>query len=156
MKREEFLKSFGIGVSGLVLPKTSFFSTREVKIYDNYVRGLQYYDFRKIKKSVKEGDDLILKRDVENVHDTFAIEIYHNENKLGYIAAFENIVLANIIDQQVPLTAKISKLDLEDIYNAVAIEIYAELVIPSDKLITMISAEQRADDSIDLYRGNHY
>lgn len=154
MNRSDFIKSLGLGLSVIIIPQTSFFQTKYVKIYDNYIRGTQYYQFDKIKNVLKEGDEVLLKRDRENLHDSFAIEAYFQNNKLGYIAAYENIVLANMLDQHINLVAKISKLDLKSNFYQIAIMVYAELVIPSDKLIVMMNQEIRADDTIDLYRNN--
>lgn len=152
MNHSEFLKTFGVGFGGMILPESSFFHTEVVKIYDNYVRGLQYYEFGNQKKSIKEGDELILKRDPENVYDSFAIIVCFREYRLGYIAAYENIVLANMLDQGIRLFSKASKVDINDSYFGLAIEVSAELVKPSDKLISMMNAEQRADDFVDVYR----
>ncbi|MGA9212475.1 HIRAN domain-containing protein [Kaistella sp.] len=155
MNRSDFIKSLGLGMGGIILPTTSYFTTQLVKIYDNYVRGIQFYDFKKIAELLKQGDEIVLKRDSENIHDAFATEIRFKEYKLGYIAAYENIVLANMLNQNISLIGKISKIDLNSYDNKVAIEIYAELVIPSEKLITMMSSENRSDDAIDLYRNNY-
>ena len=139
-------------MGGIVLPQTSFLNTKQIKIYDNYIRGLQYYHFNKLEKRIKEGDEIMLKRDLENLHDSFATEVYFQEFKLGYIAAYENIILANMLDQHVQLHSKISKIERSEYQNQIAVEIFAELIIPTDKLITMINLENRADDSTDLYR----
>ncbi|UUV20211.1 HIRAN domain-containing protein [Paenimyroides aestuarii] len=154
MKRSDFLKSLGLGFGGIILPQTSFFETKKVKIYDNYIRGLQFYKFTEISKAIKEGDEVFLKRDTENLHDSFAIEVYFQHVKLGYIAAYENIVLANMLDQHIHLAAKVSKLDLKSSFKQIAIMVFADLVVPTDKLIVMMNQELRADDTIDLYRNN--
>jgi len=72
---------------------------------------------------------------------------------LGYIAAYENVVLANMMDQNASLFAQISKLNTKDYSQGIAIEIYTELILPSEKLFTMMDFELRADDATDLYRG---
>jgi len=74
MNRSEFLKSLGLGVGGLVLPKTSFINSRRIKIYDNYVRGLYYYKFNEVQHQLKEGDALTLIRNRENVHDLMLLK----------------------------------------------------------------------------------
>jgi hypothetical protein len=153
MKRSDFLKTLGLSAGGLMLPNNSLIQTRSVKIYDNYVRGLTHYNFKQIRKHIKEGDAVKLNREAENQYDSFAIEVLYNELKLGYIAAYENIVLANMIDVGVKLSAFVSRIDLKrNIMVALAVEVHAELIIPTPKLIESILAENRADDAIDIYR----
>ncbi len=153
MNRSDFLKTLGLGAGGLILPANSFINTKTIKIYDNYVKGLSHYHFHKLKSEVKVGDEVQLKRDAENIYDSFAIQVNFAESRLGYISAFENIVLANMMDYGVNLKAYISQKDLSrKYYEWLAVEIYAELVIPSQKLIDNVLLEQRASDAIDIYR----
>ena len=55
MNRTDFLKTLGLGASGLILSSNTMISSQPVKIYDNYIRGLMHYDFKKVKDSLKEG-----------------------------------------------------------------------------------------------------
>lgn len=96
MKRSEFLKSLGFGASGLLLPKNLLTCT-PVKIYDNYVRGLQHYQFQKIEKKIKKGDRLNLNRETENIHDAYAVEVWCNNLKIGYLPAFDTISQLKIL-----------------------------------------------------------
>lgn len=153
MERSDFLKSIGLGIGGLILPSNSFINVQSIKIYDNYVKGLVHYNFNETGKQIKEGDELQLVRDAENTYDSFAIRVFYKEQKLGYIAAFENVVLANMMDKGVKLNAFVSHIDLSrNIYEALAVEIHAELVIPTQKLIESMLAENRSDDANDIYR----
>ena len=93
MNRSDFLKVLGLGTTGLIIPNTTW-SQKPVKIYDNYVKGLAHYQFEKIRKQLDVGVELHLKRENTNVYDSFAIEVYFNEHKLGYLAAYENIAIA--------------------------------------------------------------
>ena len=156
MKRSDFIKAIGLSTSGLLLPN-SYLTGKTVKIYDNYIKGLAHYNFSKIKTSIKKGDELILIRESRNLYDSFAIQVCFNEYKIGYISAYENIVLANMLDVGVNLLAFVSQKDLKrSIYESLAIEIYAELVIPTQKLIDNMLAENRANDVNDLYRKGHF
>ncbi|MCO5248135.1 MAG: HIRAN domain-containing protein [Chitinophagales bacterium] len=155
MKRSDFIKTLGLGAGGLILPNNPFVKSKEIKIYDNYVKGITHYQYKKIRDVIKEGDKLILKRDVENKYDSFAIRIFYNEFALGYIAAYENIILANMIDAGVELKAYVSAINLQtDIYNQLSISVYAELIIANPKLIASLLSENRADDAPDIYRNN--
>lgn len=150
MKRSDFLKTLGIGAGGIILPANNLLSSKPVKVYDNYVRGLQYFQYATIKNQLKENDPVELLREPENLQDKFAIQVNFNQLRLGYIAAFENVVLANMMDAGVELSARISQINLlKDPWRWLAIEVYANLII---QLIDLIESEYRADDANDLYR----
>ena len=153
MNRSDFIKSLGLGASGIALPDNLLLSPRQIKIYDNYIKGVIHYDYKHIAKTLKEDDVLHLKREAENKHDSFAIEIYHNEKKLGYVKAFENVVLANMIDNNVELNAYVSRHQpSEEPFTCIAISIYANLIAPSEKLISILKTTSRSDDAEDIYR----
>ncbi|MEK9516838.1 MAG: HIRAN domain-containing protein [Flavobacteriaceae bacterium] len=153
MNRSDFVKSLGLGAGGIVLPDNLLLAPRQIKIYDNYIKGVIHYDYKHIAKTLKEGDILHLKREAENEHDSFAIEIYHKEKKLGYVRAFENVVLANMLDNNVELNAYVSKHQLGDEpFTCIAIAIYANLIAPSEKLISILKTTSQSDDAEDIYR----
>jgi len=153
MNRTDFLKSLGLGAGGLILPTNGLISMKFVKIYDNYIRGLMHYDFNEIKDSIQEGDELQLMCESTNVYDSFAIQVNRGDKRLGYIAAYENIVLANMMDAGVDLSAYVSHKDLKrPAQEWLAIEVFAELVIPSQQLVDSVLAQHRADDAPDVYR----
>lgn len=157
MKRSEFIKSLGLGASGLLLPK-SLLNKSSIKIYDNYIRGMQHYDYQKVKQNIKEGDELSLVREQENTYDAFAVQVFYKECKLGYLPAFENIVIANMLDAKTELSAKISyHNEEENMYKmeTLGIEIYAELITPTQQLITELQ-NKRADEVIDIYRKGYH
>lgn len=153
MNRADFLKNLGLGTAGLLLPK-NLLVKKPIKIYDNYLKGLIHYDFKKVKHQIAVGNTLVLKRDLENIHDSFAVEVYFQNYKLGYLPAYENIVIANMLDAKVELDAKISYLkntEEKDFWNAIGVEIFAELISPTEQLITELQ-NSRASDAEDIYR----
>lgn len=153
MNRTAFLKSLGLGASGLILPSNGLINTESVKIYDNYIRGLMHYDFKKVKDDIKEGDEVQLIREPTNMYDSFAVQVNSGKKRLGYLAAYENIVLANMLDAGVGLRTYISQKDLKrSAQEWLAIEVFAELVLPTQKLVDSALAANRADDVPDIYR----
>lgn len=153
MERSDFLKTLGLGAGGLVLPP-HLATHKSIKVYDNYIRGTQYYSYKTLKKVLKEGDSLQLVREHNNIYDVFAISVFFDELKLGYISAYENIVLANMLDAGVDLKVFVSKHNKNDSkFNAIAIEVYVQLITASDSLIKM-QTNLRADDNIDKYRNS--
>ncbi|MCT4666130.1 MAG: HIRAN domain-containing protein [Flavobacteriales bacterium] len=106
MNRLEFLQNLGLGAGGLLLPK-HLIKRSEIKIYDNYIRGMHHYQYQEIRKQIQIGNPLILERDAENIYDSYAVAIFWNDAKLGYLPAYENIVIANVLDNGVELKAQI-------------------------------------------------
>jgi len=151
MNRTDFLKIFGLGTTGLIMPNTTW-SQKPVKIYDNHVRVMQHYQFKKIKSQLTLGAELSLKRELTNIYDSFAVEVYFNQYKLGYLAAYENMVIAHLLEQGVKFSAFISKLNPEDMYQGLAVEIYTHIIIENPKIIKTDLLDKRADDAVDIYR----
>lgn len=153
MNWSHFLKSLGVSAGGLILPASGLISMKLVKIYDNYIRGLMHYDVNEIKDSIEEIDEVQLIRESINVYDSFAIQVNKGDKRLGYIAAYENIVLANMMDSGVSLSAYISHKDLKrPAQEWLALEVFAKLVIPSEQLVDTVLTLHRSDDAPDMYR----
>lgn len=152
MKRKDFLINLGLGAVGLTsLSFGEAINRKQVKIYDNYLRGVFACDYSKVKFVLKKGDTVRLVREPNNNYDRFAIAVYYNKTMLGYIAAYENIVLANMLDSNVNLNAVINYLHLQEESNkSVAVQVFCDLVSPTPLLIKEL--EKRADDEVDIYR----
>jgi hypothetical protein len=156
MNRNEFLKVLGFGSAGLILPGTQFLSSKKIKIYDNYIKGIAHYQYKNLVKIIKIGEEVLLKRDIANIYDSFAVEVYFKDQKIGYLAAYENIVISNIIEQGVELKAFVSQIhNSGHLYNDIAIEVFAEVIIHSPGIIQTTNLEKRADDVEDIYRTNY-
>jgi len=69
MNRTDLFKSLGLGAGGLILPVNGLINTKSVKIYDNYIRGLMHYDFKKIKELMPAYNR------ADDVPDTYRWEI---------------------------------------------------------------------------------
>lgn len=153
MKRSEFFKVLGLGTTGLIIPNTTW-SQKPVKIYDNYIKGLTHYQFNKIRKQLAVGVELQLKREVTNIYDSFAVEVYFEQFKLGYLSAYENIAIANMLEQGVEFKAFVSKLtnNPDKVFDGLAVEIYANIVIQNPRVIETDNLIKRADDTNDIYR----
>lgn len=153
MDRSGFIKILGFGTAGLLLPDTSMLASKRIKVYENYIKGIAHYRFKELRKKLREGDSVFLRREPGNLYDSFAIEVYHGDNKLGYIAAYENIVLSNLLDQGVELPAVISKINrTSSLYNEIAIEVFAEVIIHNPGIIPTANLGKPADEADDIYR----
>jgi hypothetical protein len=91
-----------------------------------YLSGVAYYDYQLVYRAIKPGDRLTLRRESENRHDRFAVEVYFCGRKLGYWPHPENKALANMMDQGVKIRARVISVnpDRENIYEAVNAEAY--------------------------------
>lgn len=111
--RRNFLKA--IGLSWLFPVSKNFIEEekpKEIWLFDFYVAGYKYYEGYKALFTLKPGDEVILKREPENKHDDQAIEVYSKDGyKLGYVPMESNIVPVNIMDNNIPVIAKVKEID---------------------------------------------
>lgn len=163
MDRATFLQIIGIGsgsflFSGLDARMESLrYDLKKIKIYDNYVRGVNFRKNDFLVADLQVNDSLQLVREADNQYDRFAIKVLKNNRFLGYIAAYENITLAMLMDQGVRLEASVSKvrkqLDMKTYLDKVfSVQIFTKLLVPFDHLQVNDLGKERADDVIDGYR----
>ncbi len=161
MKRNDFLKLVGLGggsfmINGIGLNNNDLlYQLQEITVYDNYIRGSTFYkdEIEILKMNINSLIEL--KREPDNIHDSFAIAVLCKNNKIGYIPAFENIVLANMIDKGVQLNAQISSINPEGLrygMDYMAVKITTKLLVKQDHLLSKDLTQNRADEAIDLYR----
>lgn len=76
------------------------------------VAGDQYYQAHECVDDLEDGAPLCLRRDPDNRHDRFAIEVSwrqaSNTFKLGYVPRMENLILARLMDAGKRLSAEIT------------------------------------------------
>lgn len=86
------------------------------------------------------------------------MSIYFDKYKIGYIPAYENIVIANMMDKEINLKVFVSKLEKENYqgYRSIAVQILAPLIVPTQKLVDLIETSKRADDHNDEYRSRSF
>ncbi|MEO1957933.1 MAG: HIRAN domain-containing protein [Nautiliaceae bacterium] len=69
------------------------------KVYKSFeIAGIEYYEALFAVEEMKVGDELILKREYDNIYDENAVEIYYKDIKLGYIPKSANYSIARIMD----------------------------------------------------------
>ena len=117
MNRIDFLKQVLLGGALLFVPKHSSENepkaTKEIRLSSPYIAGFQYYNGVELEQILKENDSLILKRESQNTHDCYAIEVFSGSNKLGYLPRDENKVIARMMDQGMAVKARIIKINPE-------------------------------------------
>ena len=138
MNRSAFIKSFIISGLGLLtvkgLTKPAFTGTEEEKtttLLKCYIAGYAYYQGEKLIDQLKPDLKLDLKREPENPYDNKAIAIYFKNHKLGFIPRVNNKVIANIMDQEINVFAKILNINPgNDVWDKVKVEV---LMVGSNK-----------------------
>jgi hypothetical protein len=126
MKRIEFLKRL-VGIAGMgfyTLPQIQ--SMQTIYLMQSFVAGFRFYAGTELLPLMKENDIIELKREPENEHDSFAVALYWQQEKIGFLPAAANQTIARLIDAQaLSLLAKITHLrnDVQP-WESVAVAIY--------------------------------
>lgn len=72
------------------------------------VAGFQYYDGKQVWEQLAVGDPVRLAREPNNSYDEYAIEVFWQNWKLGYVPRGKNRTLATRLDRGEPVAAWIS------------------------------------------------
>ncbi len=132
MNRIDFFKRMLLGGASLLTAKYAGANagnkTADIYLNSPYIAGFQYYKGPETEAYLKENETLNLKREAENKHDFFAVEVFWRNNKLGYLPRTDNKIIARMIDQGVTLKAKIRSLDPEaHPFRRVKIRVFSEM-----------------------------
>jgi HIRAN domain len=101
MKRSEFIKNLLLLFGATALPsglQAMVHQYRRIYLLQNFVRGFAYYEGPKLLHIMKVGALLDLVREPNNEYDEFAIAIHYQGNKIGFVPAETNEILAKILD----------------------------------------------------------
>ena len=108
-----------LGTTEVVLP-----FSKQVFLMGTHVAGTPYHEAAVEAKSLKAGDQLVLKREPENSHDELAIAVLgRNGAKLGYIPRNQNAVLARLMDAGKQICAEIAACDAKDTWAEIDIKV---------------------------------
>jgi hypothetical protein len=118
MQKRGFLKSLlGLlvgaplvsGAGPVMLP-----SGHSIKLQDPPLAGFQYHAGDTVWPFLKPGDGLRLIREPYNEYDDRAVALHWHDHKLGYIPRRDNAAIAQLLDHDKPLTARIETLQHSD------------------------------------------
>lgn len=114
MERRGFLKGLGGLLAAIPLwsPAAVGPQKREVLVQRSPVAGFQYHQGESVWPRLRPGDRLTLVREPQNPHDALAVAIYRQGAMLGYVPRAENEIVAGLLDQQVPLLARITEMQV--------------------------------------------
>lgn len=80
-------------------------------VQDSPLAGFQYHAGERLWADLAEGQPLDLVREPDNRHDRRAVAIDWRGQRLGYLPAFENTAVAQMLDRGVPLRGEILALE---------------------------------------------
>lgn len=117
MQRSEFIRNSILGLVGLLAlgPEKSIskpVAERTYSLGEIPVAGFQHYKGERISHLLKEGTNIQLKREPENKYDSNAIALYCDDVKIGFVPRDDNYTMALLLDQNAPLSARITCVDL--------------------------------------------
>ena len=127
MKRSTFIKNM-IGFYGISsLPVEMIKQYQKIYLLQCFVRGFQFYEGPNLIRQINMSGLLEMVREPNNKYDSSAIALHFNNNKIGFIPAESNQVLARIMDAKlIPLQAEITHVEPEAAaWENVHVAIYA-------------------------------
>ena len=106
MKRRVFLKL----VLSLPAAALAVGSTKRAEgpvLQESPVAGFQFHRGEAVWLRLRKGASLRMVREPRNPYDPKAVALYFGADKIGYVPRRENTVVARLLDQGVPLRARV-------------------------------------------------
>lgn len=134
MNRIDFLRQLVVGGTSIFLLGRHIGNkaeekkeVREIRLTSKYIAGFQFYHGVDMEPQLRENDGLTLKREPENRHDCYAVEVYRGDDKLGYLPREENRVVARMMDQKINVRGRITKIYPDSpLWHRVKMKVYYE------------------------------
>ncbi|HOY57414.1 MAG TPA: HIRAN domain-containing protein [Verrucomicrobiota bacterium] len=102
---------------------------RRILINDFAIAGFRYYDGAKELPRLAAGAKLTLRAEPSNPYDSFAVEVFHGQVKLGYVPRFWNRHISRLLLGAVPVACEVEQVDPNAApWEAVAVNVY--LAVP--------------------------
>ena len=109
---------------------------RKIYLITVDIAGFYFYDGmeEEVYERLAPGDELELRREPDNPHDTNAIEVYTQDGiKLGYVPRISNPIPAAIADQDIAIGAEIADMELyPEEYPPVRMRLYMVVLTEAD------------------------
>ncbi len=133
MNRRDFITNL-LGLPLLIPFKDTFYqsdignNSKAILIQTSSIAGFQFCDGEKIWDHLSMGDILQLIQEPDNPYDENAVEIYWRNSKLGYLPRVENTAIAQMMNQEQEITARISdKKKSCNPWERLAIEVWLQI-----------------------------
>ena len=100
------------------------FQSKIVLIEDTRIAGTTHvHGIDAIVAKLEDGEDLRLERDPGNMADAWAIRVYAGDNRVGYVPADCNEVLARLMDGGKALSARLTSKEKLGTWNKLHMEV---------------------------------
>ncbi|MDX1652981.1 MAG: HIRAN domain-containing protein [Brumimicrobium sp.] len=164
MRRKDFIRTGILTGAGMTLAKmlhateVDKINMAPICIYDNYLKGTTYYKKAPEKINFSEPLSPALEREPNNKYDHFAVALYVQGRKIGYLPAYENVVIARMLDAGVRMDVLVKFDDplffnKNDYFrNTVYVQLFTELLTHGESFSNADFNSLRADDMSDVYR----
>lgn len=110
MLRRVLLQSLGKLVRTLAVPSRACAQSKRIVLQTSPIAGFQYHAGENLWPLLTVGPPPALVRKPDNPYDERAVRIDWNELKLGYVPRVENTTIANLIEQELLVQARIVRL----------------------------------------------
>ena len=134
MNRRDFIANL-LGLPLLIPFKDTFYqsdignNSEAILIQTSSIAGFQFYDGDHLWDQLSTGDMLQLIQEPDNPYDENAVKIYWRNSKLGYLPRVENTAVAQMMDQEQEITARIlSKRESFNPWERLAIEVWLQVI----------------------------
>lgn len=96
---------------------------RDIVVLETKVAGTMYYEPHEFEPLVKKGLPLKMVREPENQYDKFAVALYLDGGKIGYLPKSKNEVIARLMDAGKEFNTKVVSKQWNEEGNWLEIEI---------------------------------
>lgn len=114
VKRRAFFQRLLGGLGAAVTGPRLSAGRSSVVIQESSIAGFQFHDGDAVWSSLAVGAKLRLVREPQNPHDPDAVAVCFGEHQLGYVPRAQNSALAQMLDRDERLEARISGLTMSD------------------------------------------
>ena len=98
MNRLQFIQNL-IGFYGIAsLPIELSKEFDKIYLLQFFVRGFQFYEGPNVINQISENTLVNLVREPNNEYDEYAVAVYFENTKLGYVPREDNVILSNLLD----------------------------------------------------------
>ncbi len=98
---------------------------KNINVLHTNVAGVYYHSPEEFADAIKEKDTIELKREPNNEYDKFAIALYFQGIKIGFIPKDKNEVMANLMDAGKSFFGLVTQKGIDDYENlALEVEIF--------------------------------
>ena len=105
------------GITVSVMPK-------DILVLETIVAGTSFRKLKEVEPQLNTQVKLSLKRETDNEFDNFAIALYFEKNKIGYIPKTSNEVIARLLDAGKAFYATIEAKEWEGNWLRIEIKVY--------------------------------